>query len=92
MKKTLLTLLLGLMAVTAAHAQQTVVIERPGILTDLATYKAKHYYLVILSFVLGAVTGAFAFRDVSPYAVFIIPAVFCVVLWIISVEKKLKRT
>ena len=37
MKKTLLTLLLGLMAVTAAHAQQTVVIERPGILTDLAT-------------------------------------------------------
>ena len=54
--------------------------------------KAHHYYLVILSFVLGAVTGAFAFRDVSPYAVFIIPAVFCVVLWIISVEKKLKRT
>ena len=37
MKKTLLTLHLGLMAVTAAHAQQTVVIERPGILTDLAT-------------------------------------------------------
>ena len=54
--------------------------------------KAHHYYLVILSFVLGAVTGAFAFRDVFPYAVFIIPAVFLVVLWIISVEKKLKRT
>lgn len=54
--------------------------------------KAHHYYLVILSFVLGAVTGAFAFRDVLPYAVFIIPAVFLVVLWIISVEKKLKRT
>lgn len=37
MKKTLLTLLLGLMAVTAAHAQQPVVIQHPGILTDLAT-------------------------------------------------------
>ena len=53
--------------------------------------KAHHYYLVILSFVLGAVTGAFAFRDVSPYLVFIIPAVFLVVLWIISAERKLKR-
>ena len=55
-------------------------------------YKAKHYYLVILSFVFGAVIGAFAFRDVSPYAVFIIPIVFCVVLWMISVEKKLQQT
>ncbi len=54
-------------------------------------YKAKHYYLVILSFILGAVTGAFAFRDVSPYAVFLIPAVFCVVLRIISVEKKFRK-
>lgn len=55
-------------------------------------YKAKHYYLVILSFVFGAVIGAFAFRDVSPYAVFIIPIVFCVVLWMISVEKNLQQT
>ncbi len=37
MKKTLLTLLLGLLTFTAVHAQHTVVIERPGILTDLAT-------------------------------------------------------
>ena len=36
MKKTLLTLLLGLLTFTAVHAQ-TVVIQRPGILTDLAT-------------------------------------------------------
>ena len=37
MKKMLLTLLLGLLTFTAVHAQQTVVIERHGILTDLAT-------------------------------------------------------
>ncbi len=55
-------------------------------------HKARHYYRVLLSFVFGAVTGAFVFRDVSPYAVFVIPAVFFVVLWIISVEKKLKKT
>ena len=54
--------------------------------------KARHYYLVILSFVFGAVIGAFAFEDASPCAVFVIPVVFCIVLWIISMEKKLKRT
>ena len=37
MKKTLLTLLLGLLSFTAVHAQQTVIVQRPGILTDLAT-------------------------------------------------------
>ena len=37
MKKLILTLILGLMAVTTIHAQQTVVIERPGVLTDLAS-------------------------------------------------------
>ena len=36
MKKTLLTLLLGLLTFSAVHAQ-TVVIQRPGILTDLAS-------------------------------------------------------
>ena len=36
MKKTIL-FVLGLMAFTAVHAQQTVVIERPGIFTDLST-------------------------------------------------------
>ena len=37
MKKMLLTLLLGLLSFTAVHAQQTVIVQRPGILTDLAT-------------------------------------------------------
>ncbi len=36
MKKFILTLAICLMAVTAAHAQ-TVVIQRPGIFTDLAS-------------------------------------------------------
>ncbi len=37
MKKTLLSFLLGLLTFTAVHAQQTVIVQRPGIFTDLAT-------------------------------------------------------
>ena len=37
MKKTILVFFLALLAITAVHAQQTVVIQHPGILTDLAT-------------------------------------------------------
>ena len=37
MKKLTLALFLGLLVIASLHAQQTVVIERPGILTDLAT-------------------------------------------------------
>jgi len=37
MKKLIITLAIGLMAVTAAHAQQAVVIERPGVLSDLVS-------------------------------------------------------
>ena len=37
MKKQFLTLAIGLMAVTAAHAQQTVIVQRPSIITDIAT-------------------------------------------------------
>ena len=37
MKKLSLALLLGLLTFTAVHAQQTVVIERPGVFTDLAS-------------------------------------------------------
>lgn len=37
MKKISLALLLGLLTFTAVHAQQTVVIERPGVLSDLAS-------------------------------------------------------
>ncbi len=37
MKKTLLSLLLGLLSISAVHAQQTVIVQRPGIFTDIAT-------------------------------------------------------
>ena len=37
MKKLILTLTIGLMAVSATHAQQTVVIQHPGVFTDLAS-------------------------------------------------------
>lgn len=37
MKKTILAFFLALLTFTAVHAQQTVVIQHPGILTDLAT-------------------------------------------------------
>lgn len=37
MKKLSLALLLDLLVISALHAQQTVVIERPGVLTDLAS-------------------------------------------------------
>ena len=33
MKKLILTLAVGLMAFTAAHAQQTIIVQRPGIIT-----------------------------------------------------------
>ena len=36
-KKLILTLSIALMAVTAVHAQQAVVIERPGVLSDLVS-------------------------------------------------------
>ncbi len=37
MKKLTLALILGLLVFTSLHAQQTVVIERPGVLADLAS-------------------------------------------------------
>ena len=37
MKKMLPSLLFGLLTFTAVHAQQTVIVQRPGILTDLAS-------------------------------------------------------
>ena len=37
MKKLTLALLLGFLAISTLHAQQAVVIERPGVLTDLAS-------------------------------------------------------
>ena len=37
MKKTILGFVFGLLTISVVHAQQTVVIQRPGIFTDLAT-------------------------------------------------------
>lgn len=37
MKKLVLTLLLGLLTIASVHAQQTVIVQRPGTLTDLVT-------------------------------------------------------
>ena len=52
MKKLTLALFLGLLVIASLHAQQTVVIERPGILTDLATAAS-----TIVSLPLAAVEG-----------------------------------
>ena len=52
MKKLILTLTIGLMADTAVHAQQVVVIERPGILSDLASATG-----AIISLPLAAIEG-----------------------------------
>ena len=58
MKKTLLTLLLGLLTFTAVHAQHTVVIERPGILTDLATALVGLPATAVTGIVVGTVEAA----------------------------------
>ena len=57
MKKTLLTLLLGLLTFTAVHAQ-TVVIQRPGILTDLATALVGVPATAVTGIVVGTVEAA----------------------------------
>ena len=57
MKKLILTLTIGLMAVTAVHAQQVVVIERPGILSDLASATGAIISLPIAA-IEGVVVGA----------------------------------
>ena len=58
MKKTLLTLLLGLLTFTAVHAQHTVVIERPGILSDLATALIGVPATAVTGIVVGTVKAA----------------------------------
>jgi len=63
MKKLLLSIL-GLMTLTAVHAQQTVVIERPGIFTDLANAATALVTLPVAA-ATGIVEGTVeAFRDV----------------------------
>ena len=60
MKKLILSLV-GLMTLTAVHAQQTVVVERPGIFTDLATAAGALVTLpvaIVEGFVTGTVEAA----------------------------------
>ena len=52
MKKLVLTLLLGLLTIASVHAQQTVIVQRPGALTDLVTAAG-----TIVSLPLAAVEG-----------------------------------
>ena len=56
MKKCIITLTIGLMAVTSVHAQQAVVIERPGVFTDLASV-AGAVVALLLAGVEGIVVG-----------------------------------
>ena len=61
MKKLILTLTIGLMAVSATHAQQTVVIQRPGVFTDLASAAgaiASFPFAVVEGVVVGTVEAA----------------------------------
>ena len=61
MKKLILTLTIGLMAVSATHAQQTVVIQRPGVFTDLASAAgaiASFPFAVVEGVVVGMVEAA----------------------------------
>ncbi len=52
MKKLTLALLLGLLTFVSVHAQQTVIIERPGVLSDLASVAS-----AIIALPLAAVEG-----------------------------------
>ena len=78
MKKTFLTLGLGLMAVTAVHAQQSVVIERPGVLTDLASATVAIISLPLAAIegvVVGAAEAASSLVHGSTQIVIAVPAV-----------------
>ena len=74
MKKTLLTLLLGLLTFTAVHAQHTVVIERPGILTDLATVLVGVPATAVTGIVVGTVEAAGSLIHGSTEIVVVAPA------------------
>ena len=73
MKKTLLSLLLGLLTFTAIHAQ-TVVIQRPGILTDLATALVGVPATAVTGIVVGTVEAAGSLIHGSTEIVVVPPA------------------
>ena len=73
MKKLLLSIL-GIMTLTAVHAQQTVVIERPGIFTDLAN-AATALVMFPVAAAAGFVEGTVeSFRDVVTGSTIVIAA------------------
>lgn len=74
MKKTLLTLLLGLLTFTAVHAQHTVVIERPSILTDLAIALVGVPATAVTGIVVGTVEAAGSLIHGSTEIVVVPPA------------------
>ena len=73
MKKSLLTLLLGLLTFTAVHAQ-TVVIQRPGILTDLATALIGVPANAVAGIVVGTMEATGSLIHGSPEVVVVPPA------------------
>lgn len=76
MKKLILTLAIGLMVVTAAHAQ-TVVIERPGILKDLASAAgaiASFPFVVVEGVIVGTAEAADSLVHGSTQIIVIPPA------------------
>ena len=73
MKKTLLSLLLGLLTFTAVHAQ-TVVIQHPGILTDLATALVGVPATAVTGIVVGTVEAAGSLIHGSTEIVVVAPA------------------
>lgn len=73
MKKTLLTFLLGLLTFSAVHAQ-TVVVQRPGILTDLATALIGVPATAVTGIVVGTVEAAGSLFHGSTQIVVVPPA------------------
>ena len=74
MKKVILSII-GLMTLTAVHAQQTVVVERPGIFTDLATALIGVPAAAVTGFVEGTVEAASSLIHGSTAVVVTPPAI-----------------
>ena len=77
MKKLTLALILGLLVISSLHAQQTVVIERPGILTDLASAAGAIVALPLAAvdgIVVGSVEAAGSLFHVSSQIIVVPPA------------------
>ena len=77
MKKISLALLLGLLVISSLYAQQTVVIERPGVLTDLANAAGTIVALplaVVEGIVVGTTEAAGSLLNGSTQVIITVPA------------------